>query len=180
MARQMPYLVGHAEIAGLFGVERQTSQKWRTEGVLGEPDLVASGNPYWLLGTVLRLDGHNGREVSAERLALYKDSVSGGYALEAAADLPVLLGSKEAALVLGADERAIARWRHRRAIADADLVLSRSPLWLLETIIADASMRGRPVIMEVVEELRAGRRPGQKPRGRKGTSTGPRPESQLG
>jgi hypothetical protein len=180
MARQMPYLVGHTEIAGLFAIERQTSQKWRTEGVLGEPDLVASGNPYWLLSTVLRLDGHNGREVSAERLARYKDSVLGGYLLEDPADLPILLGAKEAALILGTDERAIARWRHRGTIVDADLLLSRSPLWLLETITSDAAARGRPVIAQAVDEIKAGRRAAQKPRGRKGSGAASASKSQLG
>ncbi|MFE2271082.1 hypothetical protein ACFXB4_17760 [Streptomyces lavendulae] len=180
MPRQMPYLVGHTEIAGLFGIERQTSQKWRTEGVLSEPDLLASGNPYWLLATVLRLDGHNGREVSAERLARFKASVPDGYMLEDPVDLPILLGSKETALVLGTDERAIARWRHRRTIADADLLLSRSPLWLLETITSDAAARGRLVITEAVEEIKAGRRAAQKPRGRKGSSAPSASEPQLG
>ncbi|MEY9948430.1 hypothetical protein [Kitasatospora sp. GAS1066B] len=173
MARKMPYLVGHTEIASLFGVERQTSQKWRTDGVLGEPDLIASGNPYWLLDTVLRLDGYNGREITAERLALYKEATPGGYCLEDPADLPAIVGSKEAALILGTNEAAIARWRHRKRIADADLRLSGSPLWLIETLVADAEARNRPVITEEVERLRTGQRATQKPRGRKASAPDP-------
>ncbi|MET8626652.1 hypothetical protein ABZW30_23320 [Kitasatospora sp. NPDC004669] len=170
MAGKMPYLVGHSEIASLFGVERQTSQKWRTDGVLDDPDLIASGNPYWLLGTVLRLDGYNGREITPERLALYEAAIPGGYRPEDPADLPAIVGSKEAALILGTNEAAIARWRHRNRIADADLRLSGSPLWLLETLLADAEARSRPVNTGEVERLRAGQRAAQKPRGRKATT----------
>ncbi|MFI2367462.1 hypothetical protein [Streptomyces sp. NPDC018833] len=44
--KQFPCLLGHGEIAFLFGVERQTSQLWKTRGVLGEPDVVVSGKKY--------------------------------------------------------------------------------------------------------------------------------------
>ncbi|MHB9859082.1 hypothetical protein [Streptomyces sp. YIM S03343] len=63
------FLLGHAEIAFLFQVERQTSQPWRTEGTLDEPDLIASGKPYWLLSTVMRLGGEGDRTADRERLA---------------------------------------------------------------------------------------------------------------
>lgn len=167
MAAQLPYLVGHTEIAALFGIERQTSQKWRTDGILGEPDLIASGNPYWLLHTVLQLDGHSGREITERRLAQYKATIPGGYSFTDSKELPALAGIKEAALVLRVDERAIARWRNRRTIADEDLKLSGSPLWLLDTLIADAQARGRAVDAEAHARLLAGERLSQKPRGRK-------------
>lgn len=62
--KRFPYLLGHGEIASLYGVERQTSQLWKTRGVLGEPDVVISGNPYWLLPTVLGLAEDGTRESS--------------------------------------------------------------------------------------------------------------------
>lgn len=40
--KRFPYLLGHAEIAWLHGVERQTSQLWKTGGVLGDPDVWSS------------------------------------------------------------------------------------------------------------------------------------------
>ena len=69
---RFPYLLGHAEIAFLYGVERQTSQLWKTRGVLGEPDVVISGNPYWLLPTVLGLASDGTREHLPGRLQEYK------------------------------------------------------------------------------------------------------------
>ncbi|MFE3874904.1 hypothetical protein ACFXPX_10955 [Kitasatospora sp. NPDC059146] len=173
-AVRLPYLLGHAEIADLFGIERQTSAKWRAEGTLSEPDLVASGNPYWLLDTVLDLDGRAGRHVTEERLRQYEAKIPGGYRLESRELLPVIVGIQEVALALGTDQQTVSRWRHRRRIAEADLVLSRSPLWLLDTIIADATERGRGLVTEEIERLQAGERVPQKPRGRR-VADEPRP-----
>lgn len=173
-AVRIPYLLGHAEIAALYGVKRQTSQAWKTDGTLAAPDLVASGNPYWLLTTVLQLGGAGGREATLERLAEYKASVPGGYDLERAEPLPPIVGIKEVARLLGEEEQAISRWRNRRQIADADLVLSRSPLWLLETVLADAHARGRAVLLHEVELIRAGDHAPQRPRGRRTAPSPPR------
>ncbi|MFI6434480.1 hypothetical protein [Streptomyces sp. NPDC050759] len=162
-----PFLLGHAEIAFLFQVERQTSQKWRTEGTLGEPDLIASGNPYWLLRTVMQLDGEGDRRIDRERLATYKAGIPLGYDLEAQERLPVIVGIQEAARVLGRDAQAVSRWRNRQRIAAADLFLSGSPLWLLDTILADAQQRQRAIAVSEVAALRAGQRAPQKPRGRR-------------
>ncbi|MBZ3904388.1 hypothetical protein [Streptomyces griseiscabiei] len=164
---RVPFLLGHAEIAFLFHVERQTSQRWRTEGTLDEPDLIASGNPYWLLSTILRLDGEGDRAVDRDRLATYKAGVPLGYDLSEKERLPVVVGIQEAARVLGQDAQAISRWRNRQRIADADLLLSGSPLWLLETILDDGRQRQRPIVASEVTALRAGQRPPQKPRGRR-------------
>ncbi|WP_345674226.1 hypothetical protein [Yinghuangia aomiensis] len=165
---RVPYLLGHAEIASLFRVERQTSQKWRTEGTLPEPDLLASGNPYWLLTTVLQISGSD-RQADQQQLAAYRARIPKGYDVQDRKLLPVVLGIQEVARVLGADARAISRWRNRRRIAEADLVLSGSPLWLLETILADARQRERAVVTAEVARLRAGQRTPQKPRGRRQT-----------
>ncbi|MFJ2847472.1 hypothetical protein ACIPD2_38490 [Streptomyces griseofuscus] len=164
---RVPFLLGHAEIAFLFHVERQTSQRWRTAGTLDEPDLVASGNPYWLLSTVMRLDGEGDRKADRERLATYKAGIPLGYDLEDKEHLPVVVGIQEAARVLGQDAQAISRWRHRQRIAEADLFVSGSPLWLLETILDDARQRQRTIVTSEVAALRAGQRPPQKPRGRR-------------
>ncbi|MEU5303307.1 hypothetical protein ACH4YO_04275 [Streptomyces noursei] len=175
VAVRRPYLLGHAEIAALYGVERQTSQKWRTDGTLAEPDLVISGNPYWLLSTVLQL-GHDGtREVAEQRLAEYEASVPGGYRANLAEQLPVVVGLMEVAKILGRDKQAISRWRHRKQIAAVDYELSGSPLWLIDTILADASARGRTVVQAEVERLRAGARGSQKPRGRRSASPATHP-----
>lgn len=172
-AARTPYLLGHAEIADLFGVERQTSQKWRVDGTLADPDLVASGNPYWLLNTVLRLDGHAGRKATAQRLDQYQASIHNGYHVDDPKTLPVIVGIKEVALLLGVDQQTVSRWRNRKQIVDADLILSRSPLWLLDTVEADARERGRGVAPHQLERLRSGERAPQKPRGRKPAA--PRP-----
>jgi hypothetical protein len=164
---RVPFLLGHAEIAFLFHVERQTSQRWRTAGTLSEPDLIASGNPYWLLSTVMRLDGEGDRIADRERLATYKAGIPHGYDPEDKGNLPVVVGIQEAARVLGQNAQTISRWRNRHKIAEADLLVSGSPLWLLETILDDARQRQRTVVASEVAALRAGQRTPQKPRGRK-------------
>ncbi|MGW2721035.1 hypothetical protein [Streptomyces sp. NPDC001492] len=164
---RVPFLLGHAEIAFLFHVERQTSQRWRTAGTLDEPDLIASGNPYWLLSTVMRLDGEGDRKADRERLATYKAGTPLGYDLEDKEHLPVVVGIQEAARVLGQDAQAVSRWRNRHKIAEADLLVSGSPLWLLDTILDDARQRQRPIVAFEVAALRTGQRAPQKPRGRR-------------
>ncbi|MGW1531091.1 hypothetical protein [Streptomyces aureus] len=164
---RVPFLLGHAEIAFLFHVERQTSQRWRTEGTLDEPDLIASGNPYWLLNTVMRLDGEGDRKVDHERLETYKAAIPLGHDLQDKGQLPVVVGIQEAARVLGRDAQAISRWRNRQRIAEADLLVSGSPLWLLETILKDGRQRERTIVASEVTALRAGQRAPQKPRGRR-------------
>ncbi|MEV7864689.1 hypothetical protein AB0P17_00960 [Streptomyces sp. NPDC088124] len=168
---RVPFLLGHAEIASLYRVERQTSQKWRTEGALAAPDLIASGNPYWLLVTVLQLDGVGDRQVAQDRLTSYKASIPCGYDVQEEQDLPVVLGIQEVARVLDRDAQTISRWRNRRQIAEADLVLSGSPLWLLSSILNDAQQRQRTILLSEVELLSAGHRAPQKPRGRKQRAT---------
>ena len=163
---RMPYLLGHAEIAVLFGVERQTSQKWKTDGTLPSPDVVASGNPYWLLATVQRLEGRGGRTITTERLNAYKAGVTDGYEIERDDELPVIVGVQEVARLLGTTPQTIARWRSRDTLPEADLTLSRSPLWVLETIVSDARNRGRSIDRGEVQRLQRGQRPPQKPRGR--------------
>lgn len=167
---RVPFLLGHAEIAFLFHVERQTSQRWRTAGTLDEPDLIASGNPYWLLSTVMRLDGQGDRKADRERLATYKADIPLGYDPEDKENLPVVVGIQEAARVLGQDAQAISRWRNRQRIAEADLFVSGSPLWLLETILDDARQRQRTIAASEVAALRAGQRGPQKPRGRRSSA----------
>ncbi len=76
-------------------MERQTSQLWKTRGVLGEPDTVVSGNPYWLLPTVLGLSEDGSREVDAQRLKEYKAGIAGGYQVDDPAGLPEIVGLKE-------------------------------------------------------------------------------------
>ncbi|WP_160051750.1 hypothetical protein [Nocardiopsis sp. FR26] len=161
----VPYLVGHAEIAFLFQVARQTSQKWKTDGTLPRPDVVVSGNPYWLLTTVQRIEGSGGRKISAERLNAYKASIAVGYEVDQVDQLPVIIGAQETARLLGTTPQTIARWRSRHTLPEADLTLSGSPLWVLESILADARNRDRSVDKQEVHRLRAGERPPQKPRG---------------
>jgi hypothetical protein len=172
---RVPFLLGHAEIAFLFHVERQTSQRWRTEGTLDEPDLIASGNPYWLLSTVMRLDGEGDRKADHERLETYKAGIPLGHDLQDKEQLPVVVGIQEAARVLGQDAQAISRWRNRQRIAEADLLVSGSPLWLLETILEDGRQRQRTIVASEVTALRAGQRAPQKPRGRRPSPPEARP-----
>ncbi|MFI1563841.1 hypothetical protein ACH4ZX_12410 [Streptomyces sp. NPDC020490] len=166
-ARRFPYLLGHAEIAFLYGVERQTSQLWKTRGVLGEPDVVISGNPYWLLPTVLGLAEDGTREYLPERLEEYKAGIDGGYEVRDAAKLPDLVGLKEIPWIFGKKYMDVYQWRVRKSFAPEDAVISGSPLWLLDTVLADAEQRGRVTVQEGIDRIRAGEREQIKPRGRK-------------
>jgi hypothetical protein len=166
-AKRFPYLLGHAEIAFLYGVERQTSQLWKTRGVLGDPDAVISGNPYWLLPTVLGLTQDGLREVDPERLKEYKQRITGGYVVSDSAELPAVIGLKEIPWLFGKKYMDIYQWRVRGSLATEDASVSGSPLWLLDTILRDAEQRGRTVVPEAVERIRAGEREQIKPRGRK-------------
>lgn len=176
-AGRIPYLLGHGEIAMLYEVKNQTSQAWKTRGVLGEPDVLASGNPYWLLGTVLDRLGAAGRAVSAERLAEYEASIPDGYQADEPSQLPIIVGIKEVARLLDVTPLTVGRWRDRGRIADEDLNLSKSPLWLLDTILADATRRERDVVAGEVERLREGEREPQRPRGRRGAPPSDQPET---
>ncbi|MHB9859072.1 hypothetical protein [Streptomyces sp. YIM S03343] len=169
-AARIPFLMGHSEIAALYGVKTQTSQLWRSNGVLAEPDLIASGNPYWLLSTAMWLRGQASREVDTERLHAYRAAHPQGYDEPDSTKLPIIVGIQEVARLCRVDSQAVSRWRYRGSIADADLVLSRSPLWLLDTILGDARRRERDLDPGYLQQLRAGKRSPQKPRGsRSGT-----------
>ncbi|MEV0735420.1 hypothetical protein AB0I51_05520 [Streptomyces sp. NPDC050549] len=172
--KRFPYLLGHAEIAFLYGVERQTSQLWKTRGVLNEPDAVISGNPYWLLPTVLGLAQDGTREHLPERLKEYKAGIDGGYEVDDAAELPDVVGLKEIPWVFGKKYMDVYQWRVRRSFATEDAMVSGSPLWLLDTVLKDAEQRGRGTVQEGIDRIRAGEREQIKPRGRK-TSAEPKP-----
>ncbi|WP_149183331.1 hypothetical protein [Streptomyces sp. TRM49041] len=169
-AKRFPYLLGHGEIAFLFGVERQTSQLWKTRGVLGEPDVVISGNPYWLLPTVLSLAEDGARDVSPERLKEYKAGIAGGYEVGDAADLPDVVGLKEIPWIFGKKYMDIYQWRVRGSFVTEDASISGSPLWLLDTVLHGAEQRGRAVVQEGIDRIKAGEREQIKPRGRKPSS----------
>jgi hypothetical protein len=173
-AKRFPYLLGHAEIAFLYGVERQTSQLWKTRGVLGDPDLVISGNPYWLLPTALGLSETGSREVSPQRLDEYKAKIPGGHEVTDPADLPDIVGLKEIPWVFGKKYMDVYQWRVRQSFAPEDATISGSPLWLLETVLDDAKQRGRVTVQEGIDRIRAGEREQIKPRGRK-PSAEPKP-----
>jgi hypothetical protein len=44
-------------------------------------------------------------------------------------------------------------------------MISGSPLWLLDTVLADAEQRGRATVQEGIDRIRAGEREQIKPRG---------------
>ncbi|WP_405999393.1 hypothetical protein [Streptomyces sp. NBC_00829] len=172
--KRFPYLLGHGEIAFLYGVERQTSQLWKTRSVLGEPDAVISGNPYWLLPTVLGLAEDGTREYSPQRLKDYKASIVGGYEVADASELPDIVGLKEIPWVFGKKYMDVYQWRVRKSLVPEDAVISGSPLWLLDTVREDAEQRGRVTVQEGIDRIRAGEREQIKPRGRK-PSIDPKP-----
>ncbi|MDI3417994.1 hypothetical protein [Streptomyces luteolus] len=174
-AGAFPYLLGHSEIAFLYGVERQTSQLWRTRGVLPEPDFVVSGNPYWFLPTVLGLAEPHVREADKERLKAFKAERRGWCVVDKVEAMPPVIGLKEIPWLFGKKYGDIYQWRTRNSFAEEDAVVSGSPLWLLDTVLSDAEERSRTVLPEAVERVRAGEREGLKPRGRK-KSTESKPE----
>ncbi|MGW2961764.1 hypothetical protein ACWDGI_25350 [Streptomyces sp. NPDC001220] len=171
---KFPYLLGHGEISFLYGVERQTSQLWRTREVLPEPDFVVSGNPCWFLPTVLSMAEGGVREVDPQRLKQFKAERRGWFVVDDVDDLPPIVGLKEIPWIFGKKYGDIYQWRTRNSLAVEDAVVSGSPLWLLDTILADAEARGRTVLPDAVERVRAGEREGLKPRGRQKSAT-PKP-----
>ncbi|MEV4323112.1 hypothetical protein AB0J37_12850 [Microbispora rosea] len=161
---QIPYLLGYHEIAYLFRVARDAPLQWRKRTLLREPDVVISGSPYWLLPTVLGLSKPGQREVDAHRLADYKASIPYGYVAHVLEEPPPLIGLQEVSWIFDKTSSVIGQWRNRRTLAACDLVLSGSPLWRLETILADAERRGRSVSPEAVARIRGGERAQPKPR----------------
>jgi len=172
--KRFPYLLGHAEIAFLYEVERQTSQLWKTRGVLGDPDVVISGNPYWLLPTVLRLAEDGSREYTTERVQEYQARISDGYEVGDPQQLPDIIGLREIPWIFGKKYMDVYQWRVRKSFAPEDATISGSPLWLLDTVLADAEQRGRVTVPEAIDRIRAGEREQIKPRGRK-PSAEPKP-----
>lgn len=164
--RRIPYLLGHHEIARLFGVARDVPQLWRKRSSLGQPDVVISGSPYWLLPTILALAKPGHREIDPQRLADYKAGIPGGYIAQNLDDTFPLIGIQEVAWIFDKQPSAIGQWRNRGTLASPDLVLSGSPLWHVETILADAQRRGRPVSTEAVTRIRAGEKAEPKTRRR--------------
>lgn len=69
---------------------------------------------------------------------------------------------KEIPWIFGKKYGDIYQRRTRNSMAEEDAVVSGSPLWLLDTILADAEARGRSVVPEAVERIRAGEREGLK------------------
>uniref|UniRef100_A0AAU2V7Z1 Uncharacterized protein n=1 Tax=Streptomyces sp. NBC_00003 TaxID=2903608 RepID=A0AAU2V7Z1_9ACTN len=169
--KRFPFLLGHAEIASLYSVERQTSQLWKTRGVLKDPDAVISGNPYWLLPSVQAIAVKGEREVDPARLKEYKQQFDGGYVVSDPDDLPDVIGLKEIPWLFGKKYMDVYQWRVRSSLAPEDATISGSPLWLLQTVLDDAEARKRPVLPEAIDRIRAGEREQIKPRGRKKAET---------
>lgn len=117
---------------------------------------MISGNPYWLLPTVLALTKSGQRAVDPRRLAEYQSGIPDGYSTRDLDSLPSLIGTKEVSWVFGKKHSDIGQWRSRGTLASPDLTLSNSPLWLLETILADAEHRGRVISSDAVARIRAG------------------------
>lgn len=56
-------LLGIYEIAVMFGVHRDTVDKWRSRDILPEPDEDLHGGPVWWETTLIRWARRTGREV---------------------------------------------------------------------------------------------------------------------
>lgn len=56
-------LCGIHEIAAMFGVHRDTVDKWRSRSLLPEPDEDLHGGPVWWEATLIRWARATGREV---------------------------------------------------------------------------------------------------------------------
>ncbi|WP_156325761.1 hypothetical protein [Nonomuraea sp. SBT364] len=155
---RIPYLLGYHEIARLFQVARDAPLQWRKRSLLREPDWVISGSPYWLLPTVLALSKPGYREVDLQWLDGYKAGIPGGYVTQDTDRMPSLIGIQEVSWIFGKNSSAIGQWRNRGTLPDPDLILSGSPLWSLETILADAERRDRSISQAAVARIRAGER----------------------
>ncbi|WP_148269387.1 hypothetical protein [Streptosporangium roseum] len=155
---RIPYLLGYHEIARLFQVARDAPLQWRKRSLLQEPDCVISGSPYWLLPTVFALSKPGYREIDLQRLDDYKAGIPGGYVTHDTDQMPPLIGIQEVSWIFGKSSSAIGQWRNRGTLPRPDLTLSGSPLWRLETILADAERRDRSVSQTVIARIRAGER----------------------
>ncbi len=60
-------LLGIHEIAAMFGVQRDTVDKWRSRKLLPEPDEDLHGGPVWYETTIIRWARRTGRELGASR-----------------------------------------------------------------------------------------------------------------
>ncbi len=58
-------LYGIHEVAELFGVERSTVDKWRSRGVLPDPDENLHAGPVWWETTLIRWARQTGRTIGA-------------------------------------------------------------------------------------------------------------------
>ncbi len=56
-------LLGISEVADMFGVRRDTVDKWRTRDVLPEPDADLHAGPVWWETTLIRWARRTGREI---------------------------------------------------------------------------------------------------------------------
>ncbi|MBF8184917.1 hypothetical protein ITP53_04015 [Nonomuraea sp. K274] len=155
---RIPYLLGYHEIAQLFRVARDAPLLWRKRSLLGDPDLIVSGSPYWLLPTVLALTNSGYRQIEPQALDDYKAGIPGGYVASGMDQLPILIGIQEVSWVFNKTPTAISQWRNRGTLPSPNLALSGSPLWTLESILADASQRNRPMSGEAIARIRAGER----------------------
>ncbi len=60
-------LLGIHEIASMFGVQRDTVDKWRSRKLLPEPDETLHAGPVWWETTIIRWARSTGRETGTPR-----------------------------------------------------------------------------------------------------------------
>lgn len=144
MHRRKPYLVGHQELAALYGVKATMVAQWLSpsRGALNPATaIVVSGVRYWPLGFAVRYGATTPRpkhvDVRVEERLITEQG--DGWAADLGDELPAIVGQQEIMAVFGLPSQgtlatAIAAGR----FPDPDWVLSGSSLWLLDTVLGAA------------------------------------------
>jgi len=65
--RERGKLLGIHEVADMFGVQRDTVDKWRSRDLMPDPDEVLHAGPVWWETTLIQWARKTGREVGASR-----------------------------------------------------------------------------------------------------------------
>ncbi|MFD6343630.1 hypothetical protein ACFWF9_02745 [Streptomyces roseolus] len=162
-----PLLVGSKEFAALYGVRPLQVSQWIGRGTLTyEQARIVSGSPYWPMAFARDFG-----ESTPRRRELYEGELERLVAEQAPArwvkdvsDLPPLVGQQEGVALFGLPSAVLLTQQAKPGKPiEPDWVLSGSPLWLLDTLVAAApalQAHARSVAWEVDREVEAALRNG--------------------
>lgn len=122
--RQLPY-VGTSEAAALLGVEKPRIGRYRRTGLMPEPVAELRATAIWRTQDVLALkEALDSREQKHVR-PQFRVNPSRPVAL---------VGTREAAVILGVEPTRIGRWLRTGRMPDPEVRLNATPVWKLAVI----------------------------------------------